>query len=186
MIEDNVKERLIQATMDLLDESKSSKKITARKIADAAEANLAMINYYFKSKDELVMIAVSRLIEASAQRQKRIQDENRSPKERLIDFLIATSDTTCEFSDLTRPTIPYLLLEGDFDLSYELLPYVKACLPNQTAESESRLIAFQLVSCLQLTFYRSEDFSRFASIDVMDQTQRHQLCRIIVEQLISN
>ena len=39
MNEENVKERLIQATMDLLKKEKSAKKLTARKIAETADAN---------------------------------------------------------------------------------------------------------------------------------------------------
>lgn len=184
MNEDNVKERLIQATMDLLKKEKSAKKLTARKIAETAEANLAMINYYFKSKDELVSIAVDQLIEASGQKQEVLLLETEDPKEWLIAFLIATADSTCDYAELTRPTIPYLLLESEFDLSYQILPMVKACFNNQKDETECRLIAYQLVSFLQLAFYRGKDFERYSSIDVMNRNQRHQLCRMLVENAV--
>lgn len=83
MNEENVKERLIQATMDLLKKEKSAKKLTARKIAETADANLAMINYYFKSKDELVSLAVNQLIEASGEKQEELDLKDQVPKERL-------------------------------------------------------------------------------------------------------
>ena len=183
MNEENVKERLIQATVDLLQKEKGAKKITARKIAETAEANLAMINYYFKSKDELVSIAVNQLIEKSGQKQEKQQESN-DPTEKLIAFLIATADSTCEYAELTRPTIPYLLLEGELDLPYQILPMVKDCFNNRKAEVECRVIAYQLVSFLQLAFYRGKDFERYSSINVMDREQRHQLCRMLVENAV--
>jgi len=47
MQSDNAKDLLIQATMKLLSESKNPNKVTARQIANEADANLSMINYYF-------------------------------------------------------------------------------------------------------------------------------------------
>lgn len=184
MNEENVKERLIQATMDLLKKEKSAKKMTARKIAETADANLAMINYYFKSKDELVSLAVNQLIEASGEKQEELDLKDQVPKERLITFLTAIADSTCEYAELTRPTIPYLLLEGEFDLSYQILPLIKECFNNQRDETECRVIAYQLVSFLQIAFYRGKDFERYSSIDVMDEHQRHQLCRVLVEDAV--
>lgn len=186
MNEENVKERLIQATVNLLQDEQEIKRITARKIAEAAEANLAMINYYFKSKDELVSIAVDRLIEASGQKQEELQKNVADPKEKLIAFLVATADSTCDYAELTRPTIPYLLLEGEFDLPYQLLPLVKACFSEQKNETECRVIAYQLVSFLQLAFYRGKDFERYSSIDVMDKEQRRQFCQLLVENIVTN
>lgn len=184
MREENVKEQLIDATIRLLRETKKPNSITARKIAETANANLAMINYYFKSKDELMSIAVDRLVKDSAKKVKSVQKKVETPKGQLVEFLIATSDTTFKYSELTKPVIPYLLLEGDIDLPYQILPLVNECFAGKKTEAECRTICFQLISFMQLVFYREEDFKKFSGIDISDESQRHSLYHMIVDNLI--
>jgi hypothetical protein len=61
---------------------------------------------------------------------------------------------------------------------------IKECFNNQRDETECRVIAYQLVSFLQIAFYRGKDFERYSSIDVMNEHQRHQLCRVLVEDAV--
>lgn len=185
MSNENVKEQLIDTTVQLLKKSGKPGKITARAIAETAEVNLAMINYYFKSKDELMSIAVDKIISDSAKSVQTAQNKEQSPKERLTEFLTVTSDITFEYAELTRPVIPYLILEGEIDLPYQILPYVKDCFCGEKSDAECRTIAFQLVSFMQITFYRAEDYKKFSGIDLNVQSQRHQLYQMIINSLIA-
>lgn len=186
MSNENVKEQLIDTTVQLLKKSGKPGKITARAIAETAEVNLAMINYYFKSKDELMSIAVDKIISDSAKSVQTAQNKEQSPKERLTEFLTVTSDITFEYAELTRPVIPYLILEGEIDLPYQILPYVKDCFRGEKSDAECRTIAFQLVSFMQITFYRAEDYKKFSGIDLNVQSQRHQLYQMIINSLIAD
>lgn len=169
---DTVKEQLITATMKLLSASKSPSKITARQIAKEANANLAMINYYFKSKDALVNEAVGRLMSQRANTLQEIRNSSLSPKEKLKNFLITMSDITIDYAELTKPTIPYLLLEGEIEVPYYILPMIKECCGDKRSETDCRIIAYQLISFSQLAFYRTEDFLKYTGIDISNKDQR--------------
>ena len=54
MQSDDTRNQLIHATKELLLTVQNPEKITARQIASKANVNLAMINYCFGSKDELL------------------------------------------------------------------------------------------------------------------------------------
>jgi AcrR family transcriptional regulator len=181
---DSAKEQLIEATVRLLKELNDPQKITTRKIAEAANVNLAMVNYYFNSKDELLNIAITRIVSKKAEYVKLTQDMDKTPKERLLEFIISTADLTYEFSELTRPVIPYVMLKSDIDLPYQILPYIKEHFYEQKNEAECRTIAFQIISFMQLIFYRMEDYKKFSGIDISDEIQRHQFCQMIVDNLI--
>jgi AcrR family transcriptional regulator len=181
MPNDNVKDLLIRATMKLLAERKSASNITARQIVNEANANLAMINYYFESKDALVNEAVGRLMADRANELKDIRDSNVPAKQKLLEFLTAMSDMTIDFSELTKPTIPYLLMEGEIDLPYFILPMVKACCGDRRTETECRIIAYQIISFSQLAFYRSADVLKLTGIDINDKKQRDAMFLTILD-----
>lgn len=111
MKNDNVKEQLLSATMKLLTETNNAGKITARQIAAESGANLAMINYYFSSKDALISAAVDKLIANRAIELEEIREKNIPAKQKLTEFLLKMSDITVEYTQYTKATIPYTLLE---------------------------------------------------------------------------
>ena len=185
MQSDNVKDQLIQATMKLLTESKNPSKVTARQIASEAGANLAMINYYFSSKDELVNIAVNKLMADRANELKEIRDSHTPAKQKLTEFLTTMSDIVTDFSELTKPTIPYLLLEGEIELPYYILPMIKEYCGDKRSETECRIIAYQLITFSQLVFYRSSDFLKYTGIDISDKKQRDTMFQTILDIFIT-
>ncbi len=185
MHSDTVKDQLIQATMKLLANSKNTSKITARQIAHEAEVNLAMINYYFGSKDTLLSTAVNKLIADRAVALKEIRESSIPARQKLRDFLVTLSDITIDYAELTRPTIPYLLLEGEIEVPYHILPMIKECCGDKRSETECRIIAYQLIAFSQLVFYRSSDFLKFTGIDIEDKRQRDRLFQTILDIFIS-
>ena len=178
---DTLKDQLVQATMKLLAKSKNPGKITARQIAHEADANLAMINYYFGSKDTLLSTAVNMLIADKAVALKEIRESSAPAIQKLRDFLITLSDITIGYAELTRPTIPYLLLEGDIEVPYHILPMIKECYGDRRSETECRIIAYQLIAFSQLLFYRSSDFLKYTGIDIEDKRQRDELFQTILD-----
>lgn len=185
MQSENVKDQLIQATIKLLTESDNPSKITARQIVNEAGANLAMINYYFSSKDELVNMAVNKIMADRARELKDIKDSNMIAKQKLMEFLTTMSDITTDFSELTKPTIPYLLLEGEIKLPYDILPMVKECCGDKRSETECRIIAYQLISFSQLVFYRSSDFLKYTGIDISNKKQRDTMFQTILDIFVN-
>lgn len=181
MQNENVKEQLMQAAIKLLTNSKDPCKITARQIAAEASANLAMINYYYSSKDGLINEAVNSIIETRAGSLKDISAKNIPGKQKLYEFLVTMSDILLEYADIARASIPYLLLEGDIVLPYYILPLIKECYHNKRSEEECRLLAYQLISFLQLVFYRMNDFMKFSGIDIEHKQQRDQMLQSYID-----
>lgn len=179
-----VKDQLIQATVNLLTKSKNPKTITARQIAHEANANAAMINYYFGSKDTLLSTAVNKLIADRAVALQEIRESSIPARQKLKEFLVTLSDITIDYAELTRPTIPYLLLEGEIEVPYHILPMVKECCGDRRSETECRIIAYQLISFSQLVFYRSSDFSKFTGINIEDKGQRDRLLQTTLDILM--
>lgn len=59
----NQKEKIIEVTTKLIIESKGDLSlVTARKIAEKADASLGLINYHFENKDKLITECVQRII----------------------------------------------------------------------------------------------------------------------------
>ena len=58
----NVKNRIIEATTELIEQYNGSiKDITARMIAAKAEVGLGLISYHFRSKEKLITECVQRI-----------------------------------------------------------------------------------------------------------------------------
>ncbi len=183
---DNVKEQLLNATIKLLNESSDAGKITARQIAAESGANLAMINYYFTSKDALISAAVDKIIANRAVLLEEIKEKDIPAKQKLIEFLTKMSDITVEYSQYTKTTVPYVLLEKEIEEPYHILPIIKECYENNLTELECRIIAYQLITFSQIAFYRSDNFKKYSGIDPMKAADRKTLFHTIVDMLIKN
>lgn len=180
----NVKDRLLHATAELLAESSDAGSITARQIAARADANLAMINYYFASKDALVSAAVDKMIKYRALELEKIKKKDTPAKQRLIEFLQKMADITAEYSQYTKATVPYTLLEKEIEEPYHILPLVKESLEDSHSETECRIIAYQLTTFSQIIFFRSDEFKKYSGLDVTDTEERNDLLRTMVNTLI--
>lgn len=175
MKDENPKERLLQATVALLNEAEQPEKVTSRQIAERAGMNLAMINYYFGSKDTLVAQAVSYLLDVSAELFKSPADPDRTPKECLRDILRQICRIIVKYRSYTRLYVPHLLLEEEITLPQYILPEIRAHFGESRDETACRVIAYELVSFLQLAFYRSEAFLRYTGLNLADEETAERL-----------
>lgn len=175
MRNDDTKEQLISATIELLLKSEDATQITARQIVAEAKTNLAMINYCFKSKEELMNIAIGRIISNSAKSFIATNDDSICPKEHLRKMLYNLCEITASYSQYTKISIPYILLQGEITQPLDVLPIIKEHFRNKKNEAECRIIAYQMISFMQLIFLRSDDFFKYSGINVFDAEQRNAL-----------
>ncbi|MFT5873049.1 MAG: AcrR family transcriptional regulator [Clostridium sp.] len=175
MKNENTKEKLILATIKLLSINQDPTQITARQIVAEAKTNLAMINYCFKSKEALMNIAIGRIIASSANRFKVIQDEGITLKEQLKRMLYDLCEITVSYSQFTKISIPYILLQDEITLPLDILPIIKEYFDTKKSETECRIIAYQMISFMQLIFLRSEDFMKYSGINIFNAEERNNL-----------
>lgn len=182
---ENTKNQLIEAVIELLQECDDVSEVTSRKITERAKINLATINYHFKSKDELVNIAINQLIgDAAYSYIEDIKNSNQIPREKLRNFLVRFSDVAVQYRKYMKETILYALLQDKFTQTVEILPFVRECFNRDKNDKECKIIAYELVAFMQIVFYRADDFKKFSNIDIMDKSERDRLIDMQLDLLI--
>jgi AcrR family transcriptional regulator len=183
----NTKALLIKTVIELLQECDDISEITSRKITKRANVNLSTINYYFNSKDELVNISVNKLIGDTADIYfQNMTNSSSSPKDKLRNFLISISDMIVNYEKYTKQILPYILLKEKFIQALEILPLVKSCFKENKSEKKCRIISYQLISFMQLVFYRADEFKSFSKIDIMNKKERDELIDMELNLLIES
>jgi AcrR family transcriptional regulator len=180
MKDENQKELLLQAATALLEEAERPEKVTSRQIAERAGTNLAMINYYFGSKDTLVALAVSHLLDVSAELFQSPPGPAESPKERLRGIMLQICRRVVKYRRYTRLYVPHLLLEEEITLPQYILPEIRAHFGGSRDETVCRMIAYEMISFLQLAFYRADAFLRYDGLNLADE---EAACRFVNLQL---
>lgn len=178
--------RLIEVTKRLLTEGNSLETLTARCISSEAGVNLAMINYCFKSKDELLKIAVEEIVAAEFNKYATVNSDNSTAKEQLRNVLYHVCKAMLKYSTLTRISIPYILLNEEISLPYDILPFIKKHYEGIKDETQCKVIAFHIVYTMQLIFYRSKDFYRYSGIDIDDELKMEEFLDSQLDLFLGN
>ena len=111
---ENIKEHIIEITTDLIQQNDgNAKNITARMIAKQAGIVLGLINYHFKSKDNLITVCVQRII-GEVVAGFRLDQEFETDEERLKAWATYVFNFLFE-----HPAISRISILGDFQ-SYSM------------------------------------------------------------------
>lgn len=60
--EQNTRNRIIATTIEILDEVTNVDQITVRQIAERANVGIGLVNHHFKTKDNLLIIAIDNIM----------------------------------------------------------------------------------------------------------------------------
>ncbi|XOK58328.1 TetR/AcrR family transcriptional regulator [Paenibacillus elgii] len=80
------KDKILQATLDMI-KKEGFENVTIRKIAARSDTNIALINYYFGSKEKLISEAIKIMLLGFRGTFDVLDDSSLPPKERLKTFL---------------------------------------------------------------------------------------------------
>lgn len=175
---------LLTAAAALLRESEHPERVTSREIAARAGGNAAMINYYYGSKEKLMARAVEKILDEAAAVFHQPPDPTVLPKERLRRVMLHIGRTVLKYRRYTRVYVPHMLLEEEIRLPEYILPELREHFGKQRSEAECRVIAYEMVSFLQLAFYRSDAFLRYSGIDLSDERACGRLIDWELEQFL--
>jgi AcrR family transcriptional regulator len=184
MAEEDQKTALLNAAMELLEESKQPEKITSRQIAARAGMNAAMINYYFSSKETLISLAVEKVLDVAAGVFQSPPNPSDPPKERLRQILRQICQVVLKYRRYTKIYVPHLLLEDEISLPLFVLPEIREHFGKHKSETDYRIIAYEMISFLQLTFYRSDAFLRYTGINLSEERTCDKLIDWELEQFL--
>jgi len=117
------KEKILQATLESM-KNDGFEGLTVRQIASRAHVNVALVNYYFGSKDKLLNEAIQVLVNSLRESFTILDNNAMDPRERLEQFLIQYVSAHCKY-----PFIVHRLLTGEpfiFESQKEFFQFIKA------------------------------------------------------------
>ncbi|GIO02623.1 hypothetical protein J5TS2_32910 [Brevibacillus halotolerans] len=136
------KEKILKTTLELI-KKEGFESVTIRKIATKSETNIALINYYFGSKERLISETIKVLLTSFQDTFTILDDLSLSPRDRLQSFLIHYVQVILQYPQLvsriiTMGTAPFASQQeyGEF-LQTMGFQKVQATLQEITQESDS-------------------------------------------------
>jgi AcrR family transcriptional regulator len=185
--EPDAKGRILQVTIDILNEVDDPTRITVRQIAERADVGIGSINYHFQSKDNLLNEAVGKIMmEEAGHWFEPVTDTDIDPVTRLKMLFKQTSQIAVRYAKLSHLMLAYILQHGEFSVSMMTLPLMREIFGSTKNDLELRLLTAQLVVPMQAIFVRAEAFRRYAGLDLFNDAQRDQAIDIMVDNLVGH
>jgi AcrR family transcriptional regulator len=181
-----IREKIISATIELLEEHNDADRITMRMIAEKAGVGLGLINYHFKTREALINDAIGDMMFHAVKPHLAIPSvTDGDPREAIRAIFMATSDIGMRYS-LGRFAVQYAMLQGNMEVPAMIVPLVRQFYGKSKDDLEIRLIAFSMVTVMQVAYIRSDAFRLYAGLDIQSEKMRNELIdRIIGQYLVS-
>jgi AcrR family transcriptional regulator len=105
--ENDAKERLIDITIKMICQGKKPSEITVKDITETAELGNGMVNYHFQSKDNLIRLAVKKVMTCATNllSEKMRAKESESPIKRLTIILKEVINFIADNSEISKIAI---------------------------------------------------------------------------------
>ena len=189
---DEIKQKIIEATMKIIEESDGDiNNITARKIAQNSGVALGLINYHFGSKENLIseccrQIINDMLLGMVPGKVDYTADDGLSDMERLISFASQTFDYIYSNSSMVKISIlsDFKDYKADGNSAFTQMGFQLA-LRGNFPEKRKRLIAFSLASIMQSAFLAGDNAKAITGYDLKTKKQRDGFIRDTVTMLMS-
>lgn len=177
------KDKIKQAAAKLMAECENPSQVTSRAIAKEAGVQLAMINYYFGSREELLFLLFQDLAKEQFQSVPQIFETMKSklpPKEKLkkIHFFMIT--LMLDNYVYMQAIMGHVLLHRDLSQGLNSLPLVLEHYKGRKTEAECKLISYEMSSTMQLAVYRHQALKEFCGLDLLREEERK---RFVEEQM---
>ncbi len=173
-------EKIILTTIDLIEE-KGIQKVTTRNIAQRAKVNLASINYYFGSKEQLIKLALKRTLDEMNQMPaETLGREDLNPKEKLNAFLEAFMAGAIKWPGITKGHLYEPFINNNYNTIFvrrfnnlinEVMEKIKD-LKLKPPHSDLKLSIIQLISAVTIPGILPKLFKHFSSCDFTQKEKR--------------
>ena len=162
------KEKLLDATFALMEETDDPLNVTSRQIAERAGTKPSMINYCFGSRENLIYQTFQKqyLNFLKEKEVEKLLSSDISPKELLKKLHFIVAKCLVENPKFTKAITPYVLFNRDLSQESFSFAYVKKHYAGRKTDKECKLIAYEMSSMMQLIIYRKEDIKKDFGIDL--------------------
>lgn len=180
---DNVKERIIETTIDLIQKSNgNTENITIRNIAEKVGIGTGLINYHFGTKDKLIEICVQRIIanvisvfHPEITHQLDEIDRLKEVSKQVMDFLMA------------NPEVSRISILGDLDHPKIMDNTMKTVLgfltTFHTKKENIKTLTYCFTLILQGMFLRKDVTKESLGLDYKDKEERDAFIDLLIETM---
>lgn len=181
------KEKLMVATLCLMEDKDDPYKVTSREIASKAGVNVAMINYCFESRENLIYSAFQNEYSKFLQSSDAIKLINSSlpPKEILKGLHFIVAKFLVNNYKFTKAITGLVVFERDLSQDAFSLQYVLKHYDGRKTLSECKLIAYELSTTMQIIIYRMDDFKNSFGIDLTNEDELKHYIDLRIDLLLN-
>jgi AcrR family transcriptional regulator len=186
----NVKEKILHSTIELLGECETVEKVTVRDVALRAGVGVGLINYHFQTKENLVNLCVQRIIGDVIKRFDQLsQSLNMEPIEKLRFLAKRNCSFLVQNKGISRISILSDIENGNFtdNTSQTIkayLPVVRAVCSEKKSDKEIYLVTSIMISAFQSAFMRGNVFMEGLELDFYEMHQRDLIVDMIIDNVI--
>lgn len=184
--ESETKERIIQATIELVNEMTEVESITVRMVAQRAKVGVGLINYHFHTRGNLLNIAIGNLMaKMAAGMREDLSVNGDSPTDRIRIMLKSLYSLGEKYEKLTQFLLTHGIVNGDMDAALYLVPMLKEVFDSQKDEIQLRIIAQQILLPIQIASISPPMFHHFTGIDLHSIQQREDYIDTLIDNLLN-
>ena len=171
--ESNARDKIFQATWELIGEGKLEHQITIRQIAARAGVNLALVNYYYQSKENLLGQVVATMMVNLIEQSNQAGSSESDALTRLRNMLLVTAGAAFSYRNICRIAISLELKAGCENSCKLVMPLLQEMIP-EASESDLHIIALQLMLPFHHILLKPEFYNTYLDTDFFDEQKRNQ------------
>lgn len=191
-----VKQRILQAAIELIREVQAFELVSMRKIAERAGVAVSMVNYHFQTKENLINRAVQsyigKVIATSENRWTSggadfpTADRPEVPVESMRRHLKQAADFIAEHPGISRVSILRDMQGGSGDdntsqVAAMVMRQLNDIYPERSGSTELRVQALVQVAAVQHLFLRAVLNKEQLGLDFFDKEQRDALMDMVID-----
>ena len=181
------KEKLVDATFELMEEADDPLNVTSRQIADRAGVKPSMINYCFGSRENLIYQTFQKQYMGFLKDKdvEKLIASDIVPKDLLKKLHFIVAKCLVENPKFTKAITGYVLFNRDLSQESFSFPYVKKHYAGEKTDEECRLIAYELSAMMQLIVFRKDDIRESFGIDLNNDEELQKYIDMRVDLLLA-
>lgn len=168
--EANAKEKIYKAALELLGAGEDAQGITTRQIAAKAGVNLALVNYYYRSKENLLSEVVGRMMDGII---GPIIGDGEDAVSRLKCILTATADAAFAHRNICSIALTAELKRGCRNSCSMITPLLGEMFP-EYSQKELDIVSLQLMLPFHHIVLEPELYGGMLGVDFTDKRERDQ------------
>jgi AcrR family transcriptional regulator len=186
----NVKEKIVNATIELLGECEAVENVTVRDIAVKANVGVGLINYHFQTKENLIDLCVQRIIGDVINKFDQLsQNLNMEPLEKLRFLAKRNCTFLVQNKGISRISIRSDFNNGNLEDNTSqtikaYLPMIRAVCGEKKSDNEIYLSTSIMIAAFQSAFMRRTVLMQGIELDFYEMHQRELLVDMIIDNVI--